>query len=209
MSQVADKPAAAAFPDVLCAPGVRPMTREEYYKAGEAGIFGPEERLELIGGEVIKKVSPQRTPHATSIGLCAEALKNAFGAEFHVRVQAPMTLGPHSEPEPDVCVVGGLVRDYEKEHPKTAVLVIEVSDSSVRLDRKVKASLYAAAGIADYWLLNLPDRVLEVHREPAPMADEPFGHHYRSITRYPETATVSPLAAPGATIRVADLLPRL
>jgi len=184
------------------------MTRADYHRAGEAGIFGPEERLELIGGEVIKKVSPQRTPHATSIALCAEALGKAFGQEHHVRVQAPMTLGPHSEPEPDVCVVVGSVRDYEKEHPKTAVLVVEVADSSVRLDRKVKASLYAAAGIADYWLLNLPDRLLEVHREPAPMADEPFRHHYRSITRYPETATVSPLAAPGGTILVADLLPR-
>ncbi len=207
MSQVADKPA-VSFPDVLCGPGVRPLTREEYYKAAEVGIFGPEERLELIGGEVIKKVSPQLTPHATSISLCGEALRKAFDQGHHVRIQAPMALGPHSEPEPDVCVVEGSARDYEREHPKTAVLVIEVADSSLRLDRKVKASLYAAAGIPDYWLLNLPDRVLEVHREPAPMADEPFGHQYRSITRYPETAVVSPLAAPGATIRVADLLPR-
>lgn len=207
MSQVADKPA-LSFPDVICAPGVRPMTREEYEKAGEVGIFGPEERLELIGGEVVKKVSPQLTPHAIGVRLAETALRRAFGEGYEVRGQLPLALGLHSEPEPDVSVVVGSVRDYEKEHPKTALLVVEVADSSVRLDRKVKASLYAAAGIADYWLVNLPERVVEIHREPAPMADEPFGHHYRSITRHPETAIVSPLAAAAATIRVADLLPR-
>jgi Uma2 family endonuclease len=207
MSQVVEKPV-ATFPDVLCAPGVRPMTREEYYKAAAAGIFGPEERLELIGGEVLKKVSPQLSPHMTGITLTAKALEAAFDSAHHVRVQGPLSLGLHTEPEPDVCVVEGSARDYEKGHPKTAALVVEVADSTLRLDRKVKASLYAAAGIPDYWLLNLPDRLLEVHREPAPMTEEPFGHHYRSIARYPETETVSPVAAPGATIRVADLLPR-
>jgi Uma2 family endonuclease len=208
MSQVVDKPVATSFADVLCAPGVRPLTREEYYRAGEAGIFGPEERLELIGGEVVKKASPQLTPHATSLRLVESALRRVFGEGYDVRSQLPLALGPHSDPEPDVCVVVGSVRDYEKEHPKTAVLVVEIADSTLRYDRTVKASLYAAAGIADYWLVNLPDRVLEVHREPMPMADQPFGHHYRSVTRHPEPETVSPLGAPAARIGVADLLPR-
>jgi len=71
----------------------------------------------------------------------------------------------------------------------------------------LKGSLYAQAGIAEYWIVNLPDRVLEVHREPAPMTDQPFGHHYRSLTRHTEAERVAPLAAPSATAKVADLLP--
>jgi len=204
MAQVLDKPTAA---DVLCPPHMRPLTREEFEKAGQAGIFGPEERLELIGGEVVKKVSPQHNPHATSVVLSAEALRRAFGEAFHVRVQVPMALGPHSEPEPDVYVVPGSPRDYEDEHPRTAVLVVEVADTSLAFDRRVKASLYASAGIPEYWLLNLSARVLEVHRDPGPMADEPFAHHYRSITRHPGNESVAPLAASAAAIRVADLLP--
>jgi len=183
------------------------MTREEFEQAGDLGIFGSEERLELIGGEVVKKVSPQQPPHAISIGLCAEALRQAFPVGHHLRVQLPLALGPHNEPEPDVCVVVGSIRDYEGSHPRVAALVVEIADASVRFDRQVKASLYASAGIPEYWIVNVADRVIEVHRDPAPMADEPFGHHYRSVTRHPEAASVSPLTVPEARMRVGDLLP--
>jgi Uma2 family endonuclease len=107
----------------------------------------------------------------------------------------------------DVCVVVGSIRDYEGSHPRVATLVVEIADTSVRFDRSVKASLYASAGIPEYWIVNLADRVIEVHREPETMADEPFGHQYRSVTRHPEAASISPLAVPEAKMRVRDLLP--
>jgi len=207
MSQVLEKPEVAAGDDVLCRPPVRPMTREEFERAGELGIFRPEERLELIGGEVIAKVTPQRTPHATAVSLAAEALGRAFPSGHHVRVQLPLALGPHNEPEPDLAVVIGSARDYKVQHPATAVLVVEVADTTLRLDRGKKASLYARAGIGDYWLVNLQDGVLEVHREPAAMEDQPFGHHYRNVARHSPPAGVTPLAALGVTIAVTDLLP--
>jgi Uma2 family endonuclease len=206
MGRVIDNPSSAAS-DVLCAPPVRPLTREEFEQAGNLGIFGSEERLELIGGEVVKKVSPQQPPHAISIGLCAEALRRAYSVGHHVRVQLPLALGPHNEPEPDICVVVGSIRDYEDSHPAIAALVVEVADTSVRFDRSVKASLYASAGIPEYWIVNVADRVIEVHREPAPIADEPFGHQYRSVTRHTEADHISPHGVAEAKMRVGDLLP--
>lgn len=207
MSQVLEKIEAPSATDVLCRPDVRPLTREEFERAGELGIFRPDERLELIGGEVIRKMSPQKTSHATAIRQAEETLRRAFAAGYDVRVQLPLVLGPHNEPEPDVSVVVGSFKDYRQAHPTTAVLVVEVADSTLRLDRGAKASLYAQGGVADYWIVNLQDRVLEVHREPAALPDQPLGHHYRSITRHPDSAAISPLAAPRVSIAVADLLP--
>lgn len=186
----------------------RLWTRSEFEHALKVGLFRSDERLELIGGEVVQKVSPQESPHATAIRLAEEALRQAFPQGHDVRVQLPLALGERSEPEPDVSVVVGSIRDYEEEHPTSAVLVVEVADSTLRIDRSTKAGLYAASRIGEYWIVNLVDRVLEVHREPAPMTDQPFGHHYRSITRHSESASVAPLAAPTASIDVADLLPR-
>lgn len=197
-------------PPVLCTsclPARRSFTRAEYMLAAEVGILKPDERLELIEGEIYQKMSPQKAPHATTICLVENALNRIFSEGYDVRVQLPLALGERSEPEPDVAVVSGSIRDYETEHPASAVLVVEVSDTTLASDRTLKASLYALAGIEEYWIVNLVDRVLEVHRQPAEMAEQPFGHHYRSITRHTETETLSPLAAPAASLAVADLLP--
>jgi hypothetical protein len=189
------------------APRRRLLTVDEFDCAWAQGVYGPEERLELIEGEVIEKVTPQMMPHAIGVTLSADRVRLVFGEGFHVRVQLPMTIGTRNQPEPDVAVITGAVRDYLDAHPTTAVLIIEVSDSTLRYDRTTKAALYARAGIADYWILNLVDRVLEVHREPAAMTDMPLGHGYRSITRHTPTDSVVPLAAPQSLIAVADLLP--
>lgn len=191
----------------LVAPVRRLLTVEEFDCAWAQGVYGPEERLELIEGEVIQKVSPQESPHATGVRLCDKATNRIFGSGYDVRTQLPLRLGPRSKPEPDVAVVAGEIRDYAREHPQTAVLVIEISDSTLAYDRGVKASLYARAGIADYWIVNLVDRVLEVHRLPAPIAEMPLGHGYRSVTRFAEDESVAPLHAPTSSIAVADLLP--
>jgi Uma2 family endonuclease len=106
-----------------------------------------------------------------------------------------------------VSVVEGSPRDPAGTHPTDALLVVEVADTSLRFDRAEKAAVYARAGIRDYWIVNLRDRVLEVHREPAPMAEQPLGRRYRSITRHTGEDAVSPLFAPGVRVAVADLIP--
>ncbi len=193
--------------DARVLPRRRLLTVAEFDCAWAQGVYGPEERLELIEGEVIEKVSPQRVHMRQSANLSGKAAERAFREECHIRTQLPLVFGPHNKPEPDVAVVVGSIRDYSLAHPTTAVLIIEISDSTLRYDRTTKAGIYARAGIADYWILNVVDRVLEVHRQPAAMTDMPLGHGYRSITRYIETEIVSPLVAPDSLITVADLLP--
>lgn len=187
-------------------PARRDWTREEFQRASDLGLFGPEERLELIEGDIYKKVT-QNSPHATTVTLAQEALREAFGSHYHVRNQLPLALGERSQPEPDIAVVAGSVRDYARAHPTTAVLVVEVSDTTLAFDRTTKAGLYAQAGIGEYWIVNVLDRVLEVHRQPTAMAAQPLGHHYRSITRHTEGETIIPMAAPDTSIAVADVLP--
>ena len=123
-----------------------------------------------------------------------------------MRVQLPLALDPDSEPEPDVAVVAGEARAFIEAHPASAALVVAVSDSTLAYDRLQKGAIYARAGIAEYWIANVNDHVLEVHREPAPMSDQPLGHHYRSVTRLTPAEDITPRAA-RAPIHVGDLLP--
>src|SRR5262249_33482922 len=140
---------------------------------------------------------PQHTPHATAIDLVGEALREAFGAGWRVRIQLPLGLGPDSEPEPDVAVVRGDARDFLADHPATAALVVEVSDASL-LDRRLKARIYARAGITDYWIVNLVDRVVEVHRDP--IAAGRRGSRYGDVTAMAAGERIVPLAAPFSSI---------
>ena len=130
-------------------PRRRLMTVEEFDSAWALGIYGPEERLELIAGEVLVYVTPQESLHATGIRLLDRAMNRLFSEGYDVRTQLPLVLDPHNRPEPDVCIVAGSIRDYAAAHPTTARLVIEVSDSTLRYDRTTKAGLYARAGIAE------------------------------------------------------------
>jgi Uma2 family endonuclease len=119
----------------------------------------------------------------------------------------PVALDEESEPEPDTCVVPGHPRDYRDAHPERPVLIVEVSLSRLGFDRERKGSLYARAGIADYWIVNIPDGRVEVYREPVPDGAAPFGWRYgRALTLGP-AERVSPLAATAAAVAVADLLP--
>jgi Uma2 family endonuclease len=189
-------------------PRRRGWTRQEYERATEIGLFGPEERLELIEGEVICKM-PMNSPHATALRRCEKHLALAFAEGYDVRGQLPIALDAHNEPEPDVAVVIGSPDDYAHAHPTpmNAVLIVEISDTTLAYDRGRKAGLYARAGIADYWIVNLMERVLEVQRQPAPMRGRPVGHSYQSVVRLDETQNVNPLAAPHISITVAALLP--
>jgi Uma2 family endonuclease len=187
-------------------PSLRLWTREDYYKLAESGVFRPGERVELIGGKIVE-MSPQNSPHFTALSLVEDAIRTIFGIGYVVRIQGPLDVSPVSQPEPDIAVVRGTIRDYAKAHPTTAALVVEVSDSTLAYDRGEKASLYASARVPEYWVLNLVDRCLEVHRDPIPMPGQPYGYGYRSRTQYFVNDTVTLLAMPHSAIKIADLLP--
>jgi Uma2 family endonuclease len=183
----------------------RRWTREEYYRLGELGFFRGQ-RVELIEGELLVQ-SPQSPLHANEVDRVYWLLVRVFGAECWVRARGPTDLDQLSEPEPDVSVVAGSRADYVQAHPMTAVLIVEVSDSTLSYDRGRKASLYARAGIDDYWLVNLVDRRIEVYRDPVPDSTQHYGYGYSSRSVVVPPGTVTPLALPAVVILAADLLP--
>jgi Uma2 family endonuclease len=184
----------------------RRWTRDEYDRLVALGVFEGEP-LELIGGELVV-AEPMYPYHASGISMAEYTIRAILPPGWIVRTQAPVSLDDESEPEPDVAVVPGRPGDYTEEHPARPVLMVEVGESSVSFDRGRKGSLYARAEIADYWIVNLVDRVLEVYREPVPDPGAYYGWSYRSVTTWTPPAVVAPLAFPSSEIRVADLLPR-
>jgi Uma2 family endonuclease len=186
------------------APRIRTWSRAEYDRLIERGLLDEDEPIELLDGLLLVK-EPQQTPHATGVMLVAEALREAFGPGWAIRQQLPVALDDRSEPEPDVCVVPGSARDYRDAHPTRPALIVEVAASGLGIARGRKANAYARAGIADYWIVNLIDRVLEVHREPYRRGERRWS--YRSVQTLGAQEAVTPLAAPAARIAVGDLLP--
>lgn len=179
-------------------------TRQEYDRLAESGILDPNEHVQLIEGEIVT-MTPQNSPHAVTIGKTQRVLERIFGQGFWVRIQMPILIDPDSEPEPDLAVVPGAPEEYLREHPRTALLVVEVADTTLPLDRDRKAPLYARAGIPEYWIVNLTERCLEVYREPVTPPNQPAS--YRSTVRLSPSDTIAPLAAPTVSIAIADLLP--
>jgi Uma2 family endonuclease len=182
------------------------MPRVRYERLVETGAFGPDDRVELLDGLLVRR-EPQGSRHAVAVALVRAALERAFDKGHHVREEKPLALDDTSEPEPDLVVVRGRPRSYADAHPREPVLVVEVADTSLALDRLRKGGLYARAGVADYWVLNLEDEVLEVCRRPVRAPSRRYGWKYGSVRRFGRNATASPLAAPRARIRIADLLP--
>jgi Uma2 family endonuclease len=178
---------------------VRRWTREEYEKMIDAGIFPPETRAELVDGEILN-MTPQKRAHGAAIRSAEEALRSAFKSGYDVQTQLPLALGPSSEPEPNLAVVSGSWRDYRDAHPSSAVLIVEIADTSLEYDRNRKGPLYAGSGIPEYWIVNLTDRCVEVYRDPSAGA-------YRFSKRFAPGETIVPLHAPEASVSVADLLP--
>ena len=154
--------------DMSSLPAPRPhrWTRDSYEKLLDSGALGPEDRVQLIDGDILER-SPEKSRHAATVELVAEALRGVFSAGYAVRVQHPLALSARSEPEPDVAVVLGSHRDYLDRHPETALLVVEVADSSLQLDQGPKLRLYAEVGIPTYWIVNLQQNVIEVYESPA------------------------------------------
>lgn len=184
-------------------PHNRHWTRDDYYKAADLGIFRPDEKLELIEGEVLVKVSPMGTKHAVSIYKATRELENITENQFIVRAQMPFVISEHTEPEPDICVAIFREDGYLEKHPEPSdiKLIIEVSDTTLQYDCVRKVVLYANANIPEYWIINLIDNRLEVRRNPE------TGFGYRSIATYNHNDLISPLFLPDTELLVSKLLP--
>jgi Uma2 family endonuclease len=174
---------------------LRPLHRSEYERLTALGSFS-DERIELLSGLLVT-MSPQDAEHAEVVCALTERLGEALRGRARVRPQLPLALGDDSEPEPDIAVVP--LGDYSREHPTKALWVIEVSDSSLRKDREVKGPLYAAAGIGEYWIVDLVHRAVEVHRAPS-------GGLYADVSRHGQGGTLTPLAFTDLTVDVSQLV---
>jgi Uma2 family endonuclease len=177
------------------------MTAAHYFGLVEAGVLSPDDRVELLEG-VIVAMTPMDAPHASGVRRATAALFRAVGSRAVVQSQCPLHLGRWSVPEPDVAVLPGTWADYDQAHPTTALLVVEVADSSLQQDRLTKAAIYAAAGIPECWIVNLRDGVLEVLRGP-----EPASARYAERRVLGRGDRVALAALPEAVVEVAPLLP--
>ncbi len=184
----------------------RRWTRVEYERLIDLGIFRPGERLELLDGALVVR-EPQGSRHAAGIRKVLDALRAALGDAWRIDSQLPLALDDASQPEPDVFVVPHDPMAYRDAHPSRTVLVVEVAETSYRIDRTYKFSLYARAGIAECWLVDVVNNTVEIHREPEASPEALYGWRYRSVETVRPPAVVRPLVAPDTPVRAADLLP--
>jgi Uma2 family endonuclease len=174
------------------------FTVEDYHRMAEAGILTEDDRVELIDGEIVR-MSPIGDPHIASVNRCNRTFSRAVGDRALVSIQNPIDLDPYNEPQPDVALLRPRADDYErgKARPADVLLVIEVADSSVDSDRRIKFPRYAAAGVREAWLLDLEGDALEVYREPR-------DDGYALVRRYRRGERVAPEALPDVQVAVAD-----
>lgn len=183
-------------------PSRKRFTREEARRMVELGLIAG--RYELIDGEIIDKMG-QNPPHARTFKRLQAWLSTIFTLDL-VRLQLPIEVAPEdqarSEPEPDVAVVAQDLAEYDSRHPRgdELLLVIEIADTSVTFDLSAKASLYARAGVPEYWVLDLNRRALVVHRAPEQ-------GRYQNIRGFSADESTSPACRPDAAVPVARLLP--
>lgn len=198
----------ATFP--TSAPAFVPVPRPIQWTVAEfhrllADPAYEQRRMFLVEGEILE-MPPPNPPHNNSLLLAYEALRKAFGPGYCIRTQMPLVLNQATDPMPDLAIVPGSPRDYPN-HPRTALLVVEIADSSLAYDMREKAHSYAAGGIADYWVVDLTNRKVHVFRDLVADPTSPFQARYRTATSHGPTEVVTPLAAPHGTVKVADLLP--
>ena len=184
---------------MLAQPVKRRFTVEEYHRMGEAGIFHPDDRVELIEGEIVQ-MSPIGQPHAFTVMMFNNLLVQAVAGRALVSPGNPVRLTRWTEPQPDLMLLR-LDADYREEfvEPRHVLLVVEVADTSLAYDRGVKLRLYAQAGILEVWIVDVQHERVEVHRDPA-------GEGYRTVEVVPRTGRPSPAALPDAQIAVAEIL---
>lgn len=179
---------------------VRRLSVQDYHRMAEAGIFRPEERVELLAGQVVQ-MAAKGVAHEAAITRTEKALRHQLGDRVLLRLQSPVQLDNYSEPEPDIAVVFPDPADYETHHPTPSEIfwLIEVADSSFRYDCEVKAPAYGKSGIAEYWVLDVNQRQLHIYRSPT-------AEGYQSLGILGAGDQVSPLAFPECLIAVSRLL---
>ncbi|MCC6756059.1 MAG: Uma2 family endonuclease [Solirubrobacterales bacterium] len=175
----------------------RLFTVDEYYEMARVGILKPDERVELLDGEIVP-MNPIGSPHAWCVNRLMEAFAPLLG-RIRLSVQNPLRLADTSEPEPDIVLLRPETPQDRHPGPADALLVIEVADASIKVDRGRKLALYARAGIADYWIVDLNAGCVEVFREP-------HGRRYRAVSRHAAGATISPLHLPDIAVAVSAIL---
>lgn len=177
------------------------FTVDDYYRMADAGVLAPDDRVELIDGEVVE-MAPIGIRHAACVDQVTRLFVMGVGDRAVVRVQNPVRLDPYSEPEPDVVLARPRANGYSAAHPTPAdvLLLVEVADTTLLFDRSRKLPLYAEAGIPEVWLVNLPAATVEVYREPD-------GPRYVQRVSAVSGDQVSPAALPGWMVAVSDLLP--
>jgi Uma2 family endonuclease len=176
----------------------RRYTRDEYYRLAQEGRFAGQ-RVQLIEGEIVE-MPPQGRPHALAYLMMQRALFGIFGPD-RVQSQLPLNVPGDSDPEPDLAVLERPVETYKEDHPTTALLVVEIADSSLYLDRR-KAGLYARAGVPDYWVVDVDKRVVKVFRAPVADAAQQSGYGYAEHFEVSQNDVISPLAAPNSKIEI-------
>jgi Uma2 family endonuclease len=180
---------------------LRLWTVDEYHRMAEAGIFGGDERVELLAGKIIW-MSAKGTAHRSAVARTDRLLQNSLRNLALICVQDPVKLNERSEPEPDIAVVKVDPLDYADHHPTPGeiYLIIEVADSSLKVDCETKAQAYSQAGIRDYWVLDVVNRQLHIFREPTEDG-------YQNEIILGENGTISPLQFPDLQIAIFDMLP--
>jgi len=174
---------------------IRPLRRVEYDQLVALGAF-QDERIELLDGALVA-MSPIGPPHCSAVQELTELLLPALLGRARVRAQQPLAALEFSEPEPDLAIVP--LRDYATEHPTEAYLIIEVADSSLTKDRGRKLCLYARCGVPEYWVVNLPERRIEVYTQPADT-------HYEHLEIFTRGQTIRLRAFPDLELPVASVL---
>ena len=175
----------------------RLFTAAEFERMDAAGVFGPEERLELIDGEIVE-MTPVGPGHGAAIACLTKRLVLGVGDRAVVWIQGGARIALRSLPRPDLALLRP--RSYRKANPtpEDILLVVEVADSSLRYDRIRKQRLYAIAGIAEYWVASVKGEWVEVYRSPE-------GEGYRDVRRVPSDGTVAPLSFPDVVIPVIEI----
>jgi Uma2 family endonuclease len=177
------------------------FTADEYFRMGEAGVFPPEARVELIEGEIVE-MAPIGSPHAGTVNILTRAFVRLAGDRAIVSVQNPLIVSNRSVPQPDVAVLRARATSYTDAHPTAAdvFLVVEVSDTTARFDRSIKIPLYARAGIREAWVVDVNARAVHVYREPDMRG-------YRVALTLSLDSEVAPLALPDVRVVLRDLFP--
>ena len=177
------------------------LSAEEYLRLIDDGVLGPDDRVELLEGVVVS-MAAQNAPHASGVARVYRALFLAVGDRAVLRPQLTFVAGDYSVPEPDVAIVPGGYPDYDAVHPRTALLIVEVADTSLAQDRITKVGIYAAADIPEYWIVDVRSQCVEVYRHPIP--DE---RRYRTRTVAHRGQQIQLVALPVTMVAIHDLLP--